>query len=169
MCRALALSRAAPVRVNVIAPGLTDAPMVTVCPATSTAVLPAVPLGTLVTPEEVAALAVHLMSDDARSITGAIMPIDGGRTGLTAIDTSGPSGRATTAVVEGLDEGGHALLLEHAGDVVEVDADLGELLPRPLGVGDALVGGASVPVLLERLDRRSGSVFTVSGPMSVST
>jgi enoyl-[acyl-carrier-protein] reductase (NADH) len=41
--------------------------------------LPAVPLGQLVSAAEVAALAVYLMSDEARSITGAVLNIDGGR------------------------------------------------------------------------------------------
>jgi NAD(P)-dependent dehydrogenase (short-subunit alcohol dehydrogenase family) len=41
--------------------------------------LPTVPLGELVPSEEVAALAVHLMSDDASHLTGAVLSIDGGR------------------------------------------------------------------------------------------
>jgi NAD(P)-dependent dehydrogenase (short-subunit alcohol dehydrogenase family) len=41
---------------------------------------PSVPLGELVPPEEVAALAVHLLSDAARHITGAVLSIDEGRT-----------------------------------------------------------------------------------------
>jgi 3-oxoacyl-[acyl-carrier protein] reductase/bacilysin biosynthesis oxidoreductase BacG len=42
--------------------------------------LPSVPLGELVAPEEVAALAVHLLCDDARHVTGAVFIVDGGRT-----------------------------------------------------------------------------------------
>jgi 3-oxoacyl-[acyl-carrier protein] reductase len=81
MCRALALELAPRgVRVNVIAPGLTDTPMVHAIPGDVDGGLPSVPLGSLVTADEVAAMAVHLMSDDARSITGAVIPIDGGRT-----------------------------------------------------------------------------------------
>jgi 3-oxoacyl-[acyl-carrier protein] reductase len=81
MCRALALELAPRrIRVNVIAPGLTDTSMVHRIPGHVERGLPSVPLGALVSPEEVAALAVHLMSDDARSITGAVLPIDGGRT-----------------------------------------------------------------------------------------
>jgi 3-oxoacyl-[acyl-carrier protein] reductase len=81
MCRALALELAPRrIRVNVIAPGLTDTPMVHAIPGHIDGGLPSVPLGELVTPEDVAALAVHLMSDAAASITGAVFPIDGGRT-----------------------------------------------------------------------------------------
>ena len=81
MCRALALELAPRhIRVNVIAPGLTDTPMVHAIPGHVESGLGSVPLGELVTPEEVAALAVHLLSDDAASITGALFPIDGGRT-----------------------------------------------------------------------------------------
>ena len=42
--------------------------------------LAAVPLGELVDPDEVAAVVVHLLSDDARSTTGATFSVDGGRT-----------------------------------------------------------------------------------------
>jgi 3-oxoacyl-[acyl-carrier protein] reductase len=79
--RALALELAPRrIRVNVVAPGLTDTPMVHRIPGHIEQGLPGVPLGELVPPEEVAALAVHLMSDDARHVTGAVFNIDGGRT-----------------------------------------------------------------------------------------
>jgi NAD(P)-dependent dehydrogenase (short-subunit alcohol dehydrogenase family) len=79
--RALALELAARrIRVNVLAPGLTDTPMVRRIPGHIDSGLPSVPLGELVPPEEVAALAVHLLSDDARHVTGAVFSIDGGRT-----------------------------------------------------------------------------------------
>jgi len=68
------------IRVNVIAPGLTDTPMVRAIPGHVERGLPSVPLGDLVPPEEVAALAIHLMSDDARHATGAVFNVDGGRT-----------------------------------------------------------------------------------------
>lgn len=70
------------IRVNVIAPGLTDTPMVHAIPGHVDAGLPGVPLGELVQPEDVAALAVHLMTPQARHITGSILTIDGGRTAL---------------------------------------------------------------------------------------
>lgn len=68
------------IRVNVIAPGLTDTPMVRGIPGHIESGLPSVPLGELVSPDEVAALAIHLLSEDARHITGAVFSIDAGRT-----------------------------------------------------------------------------------------
>ncbi len=79
--RALALELAPRrIRVNVIAPGLTDTPMVHAIPGHIETGMPSVPLGELVPPEEVAALVVHLWSDDAAHLTGAVLSIDGGRT-----------------------------------------------------------------------------------------
>jgi 3-oxoacyl-[acyl-carrier protein] reductase len=79
--RALALELAPRrIRVNVIAPGLTDTPMVRRIPDHVAGGLPSVPLGELVPPEEVAALALHLLSDNARHVTGAVFSVDGGRT-----------------------------------------------------------------------------------------
>ena len=79
--RALALELAPRrIRVNVMAPGLTDTPMVRRVPGHIESGLPSVPLGELVPPEEVAALAVHLLTDDARHVTGTVFSIDGGRT-----------------------------------------------------------------------------------------
>lgn len=79
--KALALELAARrIRVNVIAPGLTDTPMVRGIPGHIESGLTSVPLGELVQPEEVAALALHLLSDAAQHITGAVFSVDGGRT-----------------------------------------------------------------------------------------
>jgi 3-oxoacyl-[acyl-carrier protein] reductase len=79
--RALALELAPRrIRVNVLAPGLTDTPMAQQIPGHIESGLPSVPLGELVPPDEVAMLAVHLLSDDARHVTGAVFSIDGGRT-----------------------------------------------------------------------------------------
>jgi len=79
--RALALEVAPRrIRVNVLAPGLTDTPMVRRIPGHIESGLPSVPLGELVAPEEVATLAIHLLSDDARHVTGAVFSVDGGRT-----------------------------------------------------------------------------------------
>ncbi len=79
--RALAIELAPRrIRVNVLAPGLTDTPMVRRIPGHIETGLASVPLAELVPPEEVAALAVHLLSDDARHVTGAVFSVDGGRT-----------------------------------------------------------------------------------------
>jgi 3-oxoacyl-[acyl-carrier protein] reductase len=79
--RALALELAPRrIRVNVLAPGLTDTPMVRRLPGHIESGLPSVPLGVLVPPEEVAMLAVHLLSDDSQHTTGAVFSVDGGRT-----------------------------------------------------------------------------------------
>ena len=67
---------------NVIAPGLTETPMTTGIPGHIARGLRAVPLGQVVEAADVAALAVHLMTDEARSITGSVFSIDGGRTAI---------------------------------------------------------------------------------------
>ena len=75
MVRSLALELAPRnIRVNVIAPGLTDTAMTRDLPGHVERVLESVPLGELVLATDVAALAVHLMTDDARSITGCRLP-----------------------------------------------------------------------------------------------
>jgi|SRR5579884_764208 len=68
------------IRVNVVAPGLTDTPMVRRIPGHIESGLPSVPLGELVLPAEVAVLALQLLSDNARHVTGAVFSVDGGRT-----------------------------------------------------------------------------------------
>lgn len=79
--RALALELAPRrIRVNVIAPGLTDTPMVRRIPGHIESGLASVPLGELVPAEEIAALAVHLLSDAARHVTAAVFNVDAGRT-----------------------------------------------------------------------------------------
>jgi NAD(P)-dependent dehydrogenase (short-subunit alcohol dehydrogenase family) len=70
------------IRVNVIAPGLTDTRMTRDIPGHIERGLQGVPLGELVQAGDVAALAVHLMTDEARSITGSVFTIDGGRTAV---------------------------------------------------------------------------------------
>jgi 3-oxoacyl-[acyl-carrier protein] reductase len=81
IARSLALELAPRgLRVNVIAPGLTETPMTRDIPDHIERGLQAVPLGQLVPASDVAALAVHLMTDDARSITGSVFSIDAGRT-----------------------------------------------------------------------------------------
>ena len=79
--RALALELAGRrIRVNVLAPGLTDTPMVRRLAGHIESGQPSVPLGDLIPPDEVASMAVHLLSDDARHVTGAVFSLDGGRT-----------------------------------------------------------------------------------------
>jgi len=81
IARSLALELAPQrIRVNVIAPGLTDTPMTRGVSGHIERQLRDVPLGVLVQAADVAALAVHLMSDDARSVTGSVFTMDAGRT-----------------------------------------------------------------------------------------
>ena len=83
IARSLALELAPRgIRVNVIAPGLTDTPMTRGVRGHIERGLGAVPLGELVDAGDVAALAVHLMTDEARSVTGSVFTIDGGRTAV---------------------------------------------------------------------------------------
>jgi len=74
------------VRVNAICPGWTDTPMSRRVGAENQKVmdgyLQRVPAGRLGTPDEVAALVVFLASDDARYLTGAALPVDGGWTAV---------------------------------------------------------------------------------------
>jgi NAD(P)-dependent dehydrogenase (short-subunit alcohol dehydrogenase family) len=81
----------APVRVNCIAaaaisqvgpddpqpPGLTD------LFSASSPVLEQTPLARYARPEDVASVALFLVSDDAAYVTGAVLPVDGGRTAFT--------------------------------------------------------------------------------------
>ena len=83
IARSLALELAPRgIRVNVIAPGLTDTPMTRAIPGHIERGLEAVQQGALVAANDVAALSVHLMSDDARSVTGSVFTIDAGRTAV---------------------------------------------------------------------------------------
>jgi NAD(P)-dependent dehydrogenase (short-subunit alcohol dehydrogenase family) len=75
------------VRVNAVAPGMTETPLLTEWleasedPAARRAsVEERVPLGKLATPEQVAAAILFLASDDASHVTGVTLPVDGGYT-----------------------------------------------------------------------------------------
>ncbi len=70
------------IRVNVIAPGLTDTPMTRSMEGHIEEGLKSVPHGRLVELSDIAALAVHLMSDEAGSITGSVFSVDAGRTAV---------------------------------------------------------------------------------------
>ncbi len=90
----LALTRAAAIdhaeegiRINCIAPGTVDTPWIQRItsgyddPAAARAAMEArQPHGRLVTPAEIAAMAAYLASDEASSVIGAVMVVDGGMT-----------------------------------------------------------------------------------------
>jgi NAD(P)-dependent dehydrogenase (short-subunit alcohol dehydrogenase family) len=84
LTRLLALQYGAQgVRANCICPGATDTPMtggVYRDPETLARVTPRIPLGRVAQPEEIGALACHLLSDDASYVTGQIIAADGGAT-----------------------------------------------------------------------------------------
>jgi 3-oxoacyl-[acyl-carrier protein] reductase len=88
---AAATYASARIRFNAIAPGLVDTPLAArllATPAAREASEQRHPLGRIAAPDEVAALAALLLSDDAASITGETFGIDGGLAGLR------PLGRA---------------------------------------------------------------------------
>ena len=83
IARSLALELAPQhIRVNVIAPGLADTPMTRSIEGHIERGLESVPLGRLVEVGDVASLAVHLMTDDASSVTGSVFSVDAGRTAV---------------------------------------------------------------------------------------
>lgn len=84
LARAMALDHAHEgIRVNAVCPGPTDTPMFSrsTGPARREALERAdVPMGRIGKPAEVAAVIVHLLSDDASFVTGAVTAVDGGWT-----------------------------------------------------------------------------------------
>ena len=70
------------VRVNAVAPGWTDTPFLRPPERSGTRDLSpiekAVPMGRVLSPDEIAAPILFLMSSDASAITGAVVPCDGG-------------------------------------------------------------------------------------------
>lgn len=80
--RALAATYAAAgIRANALCPGLTRTPMVErLGPEWIAAAAARTPAGRLAEPEEIAAAALFLASDEASYVNGAILPVDGGRT-----------------------------------------------------------------------------------------
>ena len=78
LAKALALELAPHTRVNVINPGPANTPMLDGF-GFDTDVAQALPLKRLIEPEDIAAAAAYLASDDARAITGAVFNVDGGR------------------------------------------------------------------------------------------
>lgn len=84
LTRSLAIDwAAAGVRVNGVAPGFTETPMTAgffADPQLAAAVKRRIPLGRILTPEEIAHAVVFLASPAASAITGAVLPVDGGWT-----------------------------------------------------------------------------------------
>jgi NAD(P)-dependent dehydrogenase (short-subunit alcohol dehydrogenase family) len=81
LTRALAVEYGARgIRVNAVAPGTVDTGRFDA--ATERELARVHPLGRVARPDEVAATIVHLLSDDASFVTGATVPVDGGRTVL---------------------------------------------------------------------------------------
>lgn len=75
------------IRVNAVAPGPVDTPMVAKVhtAATRATYTRGIPLARYGLPEEIAAAAAFLASDDASYITGHTLPVDGGFTSTAAI------------------------------------------------------------------------------------
>ena len=68
------------IRVNAICPVATDTPMLARAgPEVTRSIAGQIPLGRLARPEDIAATAAFLASDDAAMITGAAIQVDGGR------------------------------------------------------------------------------------------
>lgn len=80
------------VTVNVVAPGAVDTPLVRAQgDHLLTSLVPRVPLGRLGRPAEVAALVAWLASPVAASVTGQVIPIDGGLTATVDLTERGIS------------------------------------------------------------------------------
>lgn len=85
VCRTLAAELAPKTRVNAIAMSLTDTPLaeeLTANDKIKQGVARAHPMRRIGQPDEVAALAAHLLSEDAAWMTGAVVNVDGGRANL---------------------------------------------------------------------------------------
>jgi NAD(P)-dependent dehydrogenase (short-subunit alcohol dehydrogenase family) len=70
------------IRVTCVAPGLTRTPMGREAlddPDAVAATLRRTPLGRIAEPEDVAAVVAHLLGPASRHVTGALVPVDGGR------------------------------------------------------------------------------------------
>ena len=71
------------IRVNAVAPGVTRTPLMDYAlkdPVKAKAILDAHPIGRIGEPEEIAAVIVFLLTDDASFMTGSVVSVDGGQT-----------------------------------------------------------------------------------------
>ncbi len=73
------------IRVNLVAPGLTRTEMTSAAidsmpPEAYATLLANYPLGTIGEPEDIAHACLYLASDEAKWVTGVILPVDGGQT-----------------------------------------------------------------------------------------
>jgi 3-oxoacyl-[acyl-carrier protein] reductase len=85
-CRTLAIETAKRgITVNTIAPGFIDTDMMAPYAAHRAGMERQIPAGRFAKPQEVAGLAVFLMSEPAAYITGAVLPVDGGLTAMIGI------------------------------------------------------------------------------------
>ena len=82
LTKALALDLAPAIRVNCICPGAVDTPLLQSSlhsDAARESVRVRYPLGRIAQPQEIASVAAFLASDGASNVTGATIPVDGGR------------------------------------------------------------------------------------------
>ncbi len=80
MAKAMAVELAPhQIRVNAVCPVAADTPMLAEFGAGDHITANATPMGRLVSPEEIGAVALFLASDDAGFVTGLAIPVDGGR------------------------------------------------------------------------------------------
>ena len=85
LARSFALDLAPDIRVNAVAPVMTDTAMLSTLIGSAAAAntrqsyIDGIPLGRFATPRDVAEVTAFLASDAAAFLTGAIVPVDGGR------------------------------------------------------------------------------------------